>query len=142
MKTVLFVCLHGGAKSVIAAEYFKRLAGERGLPLGAESAGIEPYADVPLPVVDGLARDGFDVKHYVPRQLQPQQLTMASRVVSFGCELPNMPSEVAVESWDDVPMVSDGFEEARDAIMARVSRLVDALDRSQKAGSHKTVLER
>jgi len=28
---VLFVCLHGSAKSVIASEHFRRLAAERGL---------------------------------------------------------------------------------------------------------------
>jgi arsenate reductase len=141
MKTVLFVCLHGGAKSVIAAEYFTRLAQERGLSVGAESAGIEPYADMPAPVIDGLARDGFNVKHYVPRQLQPDWLANASRVVSFACELPNTSRGVPVESWDDIPMVSDGFEEARDAIVARVSRLIDELARTLMAVPYETALE-
>ena len=125
--TVLFVCLHGGAKSLIAAEYFNRLARERGLTLVAECAGIDPYAEVPAPVVAGLTREGFEVQQYVPRELALHELTQAACVVSFGCELPTTMSDGRVERWDDVPMVSDGFDEARDAIMARVSQLVDKL---------------
>ena len=34
--TVLFVCLHGAAKSVLAAGDFERLAAARGVSLGAD----------------------------------------------------------------------------------------------------------
>jgi len=40
-RTVLFVCLHGSAKSVIATEYFRRLARQRGLDLEV-AAGWHP----------------------------------------------------------------------------------------------------
>jgi arsenate reductase len=129
VASLLFVCQHGGAKSLIAAEYFNRLARVRGLSLGAESAGIEPYAAVPDAVVVGLARDGFDVQHYVPRRLEFESLANASCVVSFGCEIPNSMSEARIECWDDVPMVSDGFARARDVIVARVSLLIEKLAR-------------
>src|SRR5258705_5533438 len=39
---VLFVCLHGAAKSVIGAAHFRRLAAARGLSIGAVAAGTEP----------------------------------------------------------------------------------------------------
>ena len=37
-QKVAFVCLHGSAKSLIAAEYFNRLAAEKSLPLRATTA--------------------------------------------------------------------------------------------------------
>lgn len=126
---VLFVCLHGSAKSLIAARYFTRLARERGLAFGAESAGLEPDDSVPEPVVAGLARDGFDVRGYAPRQATEARVATASRVVSFACDLPGATGDVVRERWDDLPMVSDGFEPARDAIVARVVGLVDSLAR-------------
>ena len=36
---VLFVCLHGAAKSVVAAAHFRRLAAARGLAIDAVAAG-------------------------------------------------------------------------------------------------------
>ena len=51
MEKILFLCQHGGAKSVIAASYFNRLATERGLSCTASSAAAEdPYDAVPAPV--------------------------------------------------------------------------------------------
>src|SRR5205814_1901288 len=43
---VLFVCLHGAAKSVIAAAHFRRLAGARGLTIDAVAAGTAPQAEL------------------------------------------------------------------------------------------------
>ena len=128
-STVLFVCLHGSAKSLIAAEHFTRLARERGLRYRGESAGVEPDAEVPGPVVAGLARDGFEIGGYVPRALTPARLTEAAHVVSFGCDLPGMTDDDRHERWDDLPMVSDGFDRAREAIVSRVERLIDSVAR-------------
>src|SRR5688572_249911 len=40
--TVLFVCEHGSAKSVVAAAHFNRIAADRGLPFRAISRGTAP----------------------------------------------------------------------------------------------------
>jgi arsenate reductase (thioredoxin) len=123
--TVLFVCLHGSAKSLIAAEHLSRLAAARGIAVHGESAGVEPDADVPPAVVLGLARDGIDVRAYRPRPLTTDLITAAARVVVCGCELPAFATAVApVERWDDLPLVSDGYEPARSAIVARVEQLL------------------
>ena len=45
-RSVLFVCLHGAAKSVLAAADFERLAAERGLAITADSAGTEPDPEI------------------------------------------------------------------------------------------------
>lgn len=60
MREILFLCSHGGAKSVIAASYFNRLAAERDLPFVAVAAAAEdPYDAVPAPVADYLDDEGL-----------------------------------------------------------------------------------
>jgi protein-tyrosine-phosphatase len=125
---IAFVCLHGSAKSLIAAEYLNRAASARGISVRAESMGIEPDADVPVPVVEGLAAHGIDVAGYVPRPATVERLGSATHIVSFGCDLgPLGVGDSHTEQWADLPMVSDGFETAREAIVARVEQLLTAL---------------
>src|SRR5712691_3153907 len=56
---VLFVCLHGAAKSVVAAAHFRRLASARGLALDAVATGTEPDAELGPGAVKGLAGEGL-----------------------------------------------------------------------------------
>lgn len=126
-QRIVFVCLHGSAKSLIAAEHFNRLARERGSELRAGSVGLEPDAEVPAPVAAGLLRDGIDVRGYLPQPATRERLAGAARIVSFGCDFEPFGSSTPVERWDDMPMVSDGFDRARDAIVARVEKVLDSL---------------
>lgn len=126
-QTIVFVCLHGAAKSVIAAAYWNRFAAEQGVEVRATAAGIEPEPEIPPSVRDGLRNDGLDVGAVRPRRVTSDELSTAAQVVSFGCDLNKVaPPGRPVERWDDVPAVSDGFREARDAIITRVRRLLDA----------------
>jgi arsenate reductase len=128
MHQVLFICLHGSAKSLIAAEHFNRLAAAKGLDVRAASFGVEPDDAVPAPVVQGLAADGIDVRRYVPQPIEAGAFRSAMRVVSFGCEPSALPEgRTDVEGWNDLPMVSDGFDAARTAIVGRVTRLIDTI---------------
>ena len=134
-RTVVFVCLHGAAKSVIAAAQLNRLSAERGLDIRATAAGVEPEPEIPPRVREGLLQEGLDVRHHRPRSVTPEELGAAWRVVSFGCDLSRVaPPGLAVERWDDVPLVSDGFPAARDAIVRRVRRLLDGSE-SDDAGA-------
>ena len=134
-RTVVFVCLHGSAKSLIAAEYFGRLAAERGLDVHATSAGTEPDPDIPPHVTEELLRDGIDVRGRRPRLVTREDLAKASHVVSFGCDLSRVtPPATAVERWDDVPAVSADFAAARDAIVARLRRLLADWESPKRAG--------
>src|ERR1700704_3819177 len=63
---VLFVCLHGAAKSVIAAMHFQQMAARRGLRLGATFAGTEPDAAIAPRVVKELLSEGIDVQAVRP----------------------------------------------------------------------------
>ncbi len=123
-RTVVFVCLHGAAKTVIAGAYLNRLSAQRGLDVRATAAGIEPEPEIPLNVREGLLRENVDVRGDRPRRVTAEELAAAWRVVSFGCDLSHLvPPGCAVERWDDVPLVSDGFDAAQDAIATRVRRL-------------------
>jgi protein-tyrosine-phosphatase len=123
---ILFLCSHGGAKSVMAASYFNRLAEEQGLPYAATAASAEdPYASVPHPVADLLMRDGIDVRAFTPRPFEEGDLSDATRVVAIGCELPG----AQVERWDDVPAASDDLEGSAAAIRRHVKALVEELRR-------------
>ena len=124
---VLFVCLHGSAKSVVATAYFRRLAAERGLAFSSASAGVEPDSDVSPITLDGLTSDGMNVPISRPNRLTDALLASSCCVVSFGCDLGPFGCDRAIIDWSDVPAVSDGYPEAREVIVARVTALLDEL---------------
>ena len=96
----------------------------------ADWAGLEPDAEIPPRVVQGLLGEGIDVRGRRPRQVTRADLERASRVcvVTFGCDLGALESPgLARERWDDVPAVSEGYKPARDIIVGRLPRLLDEL---------------
>ncbi|HSF05467.1 MAG TPA: chromate resistance protein ChrB domain-containing protein [Methylomirabilota bacterium] len=123
---VLFVCLHGAAKSVVAAAHFRRQAAARGLTVDAVAAGIEPDPELAPAAAKGLAGDALRPAPARPRPVTLYDLSAATRVVSFGCDVTS-PVGQPVERWDDVPAVSDGYAAARDRIVGHVERLVAEL---------------
>ena len=122
---VLFVCLHGAAKSVIGAAHFRRLATARGLAMAAVAAGTEPDAQLAPGAVKGLAGEGLPAAPSRPRPVTLYDLASASRIVSFGCDVTPAKGQ-RIDQWD-VPAVSDGYAAARDRIVANVERLVSEL---------------
>ena len=124
---VLFVCLHGSAKSVVAAVYCRRLAAERGFRISVASAGLEPDAEVSPATITGLAADGVDLPISRPQAVTGALLASSWLVVSFGCNLKPFGPQRAVIDWGDVPAVSDGYAEARDVIASRVASLLEEL---------------
>jgi arsenate reductase (thioredoxin) len=124
-RIIAFVCLHGSAKSLIAAEHANRLARERGLALVATTSGPEPDEAVPENVVEGLAKRGIDVRRIVPRRVSAEALRQATQIVAFGCDLAGLVEpQRAVERWDDCPAVSDDFDIAYAFITKRVELLI------------------
>jgi protein-tyrosine-phosphatase len=126
-RRVVFVCLHGAAKSVVAAAHFRRLAGQRGLDVDAVAAGTEPDATLAPGAVKGLAAEGLTPRPARPRPVTLHDLNAATRVVAFGCDV-GATGTRPVEQWE-VPAVSDGYQAARDGIVGRVERLVAELVR-------------
>jgi catechol 2,3-dioxygenase-like lactoylglutathione lyase family enzyme/protein-tyrosine-phosphatase len=124
--SVVFVCEHGSAKSVIAAAHFNRLAAAAGFSARAISRGTDPDAAFPPNALAGLARDGLRPPDDAPKLLRAGELVNASQVVTF-CALPDAYAfSGPIERWD-VPAVSEDYDAARRAIVSRVERLVSAL---------------
>jgi arsenate reductase len=124
MKEILFLCEHGGAKSVVAALHFNRLAAERGLSFVATAAAAhDPYDAVPAPVADYLQGEGFDVRKLRPHHAGAEEIERAARIVTIGCDLSG-----AHERWDDVPAASEDLERSVAAIRRHVEALAEDLD--------------
>ena len=125
-EKVVFVCLHGAAKSVIASELFKRRAAAAGRSVEAVALGLEPDPEVSPATAAGLLAEGMDVRHLRPRAAVAADFADAARVVAFGCDVSALtPPGLPVEQWADIPAVSDGYALARERIGARVDRLVN-----------------
>jgi arsenate reductase (thioredoxin) len=125
---VVFVCQHGNVKSLIAAEWFNRLAAERGVSMRAVSRGLTPENPVPPPIAEALRRDGLDVAGFQARALAPADLAPARRVVLIGVEAPSWLDRRPglVEAWDGIPAASESYAASRDALRARIAALLDA----------------
>ena len=129
--TILFMCPHGAAKSVLASAYFQRRAKERGLNVRVESAGTEPDATVAPAVAAHLKGRGYSIPITKPRKVAPEDFVSADIVISMGCDLSALPPPRGrLVRWDDVPAPGDGFAAADEAIRKRVDDLVEELARS------------
>lgn len=126
--TILFICPHGAAKSVLASAYFQRAAKERGLNVRVEAAGIEPQEAVSTVVAEHLQRNGYTVPVTKPRAVTKEDLSGADVVVSLGCDLTGLPvAPRALQKWDEVPGPSEDLKGADEAIRRRVIALVEEL---------------
>jgi len=124
-SVIVFVCEHGAAKSIIAAAYFNHFAHEMGLDLRASARGTNPGNEVSLQTIKGLSEDGLIPTESTPQKLSSDDLQSAERVVTF-CELPNeYQGQAVIERWDDVPPVSENYEQARNVIIARIRQMLD-----------------
>jgi arsenate reductase (thioredoxin) len=123
--TILFVCEHGAAKSIIAAAYFNKLAQERGLNLQAIARGTLPDDELSPGTVQGLMADGLTSTELSPQKLQPAEIESAQRIVAFG-DLFDKEDHLGMqfENWNEVPPVSKDYQIARDAIIEHLNRLL------------------
>jgi protein-tyrosine-phosphatase len=128
-STIVFVCEHGSAKSVIAAAHFNRLAVARGLPFHAVARGTNPDPEVSAGVLNGLAADGLRVNLEPPALVSTKDVQGAARTVTIAAELPPPVAAKAtsVIKWDDVPPVSENYARAREAIVRHVAELLQQL---------------
>ena len=122
--TILFVCEHGAAKSVIAAAYFNKLASEKRLNLQAIARGTNPDKELIPKAVKGLMEDGLQSTETTPQKLLPVDIESAQRIITF-CKLPEEYRQTAeIEQWDGVPPVSENYKIARDAILDHLTHLM------------------
>jgi protein-tyrosine-phosphatase len=125
--TVIFVCEHGAAKSVIATAYFNKMAAERGLRVRAEFRGVNPQAELSAGALKGLHDDGLSVPEGKPAAIAQADVEKAAVIFAIGCTLPSHATASGkADSWNDVPD-DKGYAAMRDAIKGHVERLIDGL---------------
>ena len=123
--TIVFICEHGAAKSVIAAAYFNKVAAERHLNFHAIARGLTPQPDLSSAAVAGLEKDGVPFSKEKPRPFSPEEVQTAVRVIAF-CPVPESLAEGRLQSFD-VPAPKDGYATSRDAIVVQVNALIEQL---------------
>lgn len=144
--TILFVCEHGAAKSVIAAAYFDKFAKQRGLKYKAVFRGTNPDPAISPVTIKGLKEDGIEVPAAAkPTLITQNDMDAATHIVTLGCSIPNSgPNRAKVAAkltdWNEIPAPSN-YPLARDAISKRVQNLVEGLvkEESKAKKNHKTV---
>jgi arsenate reductase (thioredoxin) len=130
--TVVFVCEHGAAKSVIATAYFNKIAAERGLRARATYRGVNPQTDLSVGALKGLRDDGLSPPDQKPSPITQADVNSASIVFAIGCTLPsNATASGKAGTWDDVPE-DKGYAAQRDAIKKHVEQLIDDLLKKQR----------
>ena len=130
--TVVFVCEHGAAKSVIATAYFNKIAAEKGLRARAVYRGVNPDGALSATALKGLRDDGLTVPTDNPSTITPNDVAAASVIFAIGCTLPkHATASGKTDSWEDVPG-DKGYAAMRDAITTHVERLVDDLLKKQR----------
>src|SRR5580765_7002074 len=125
--TVVFVCEHGAAKSLIASAYFNKLAAERGLKARASFRGVAPQDDLSVRTVAGLKADGLSIPDQKPTAISNADIDHATLIFAIACQLPGSAATSGkAASWDDVPE-NDGYPAMRDAIVRHVNALLNQL---------------
>lgn len=123
-KHIIFVCEHGAAKSIIAAAYFNKLAGEINSDTRAIARGTHPDQELSPKTITGLYADGLTPTESIPQKLTLADIESAQRIITF-CDLPEeYQNKVVIEKWGDVPPVSESYEKARDTILEKLNQLM------------------
>ena len=124
-RTIIFVCEHGAAKSVIAAAHFNQLASQMGRDMRAVARGTHPDKAHSPQAVKSLSEEGLTPAEATPQKLTAEELKAAQNVIAF-CDLPTeYQPETRIEHWEDVPPVSKNYETARDIIVERIHQLLN-----------------
>src|SRR5262245_56995035 len=82
--SIIFVCEHGAAKSVIATAYFNKLAADRGLPYRATFRGTTPQDDLSARAVAGLRADGVAIPDGKPSAIATDDVARATQIFAIG----------------------------------------------------------
>jgi len=129
-KKVVFVCEHGAAKSVIAANYFNQLAAERGLNYEAVCR-----ATVPDSTLNPATRAGLKSDHIAPN-LNPKKLTLSDtvnveRIILFTPLPKGFETSVPFEDWSGVQNIDASYSHRKDAIIKKLYILLDSLEKDK-----------
>jgi arsenate-mycothiol transferase len=123
---VLFVCVHNGGKSQIAAALLRRAAPE----VAVHSAGTDPGPALDALSVDVLGEIGIDISNETPKPIGPQLLEAVDIVITIGREAEvDVPDGVELRNWDTDEPSERGIEGIERTRLVRddIDRYVRAL---------------
>lgn len=126
-KKILFVCEHGSAKSVIAATYFNKLAKERNLLWEAHTRGTDPEKQLSNNTEQGLLNDKLLPATIIPLKVSQKDVSDAWQVILFYPLPQTIQTNKNLQFWNELPPVSEDYQKARDAIVLKVTHLLDSL---------------
>jgi arsenate reductase (thioredoxin) len=130
-SSIVFVCEHGAAKSLIATAYFNKLASERGMAVRATFRGVSPQEALSVRAVEGLRADGVPIPEGKPTAIADDDVAGATHIFAIGCVLPGKAAGSGkAADWTDVPD-DQGYGPMRDAIVAHVRALLDDVQRKK-----------
>jgi hypothetical protein len=127
-KKVVFVCEHGAAKSVIAANYFNQLATERSLNYEAVCR-----ATLPDSTLTPATRAGLKSDHITPN-VNPQKLALTDtvnvqRIILFTPLPKGYETLIPIEDWSGVQNIDAPYSQRKDAIIKKLNILLDSLEK-------------
>lgn len=122
MTTVLFLCPHNAAKSVVAAALLQRASDEADMGLTIRTGGTEPDEAVYPKIRARLEADGLTTNE-VPKLVTAEQLDAADLVINMGCDHNDLPRARQITDWQ-ISHFSDDFEAAYSAITDHIAALV------------------
>src|SRR5262245_9302001 len=127
--SIVFVCEHGAAKSVVATAYFNKLAVQRGLPFRATFRGTAPQDDLSVRAVAGLRVDGVAVPVGKPAASSETDVADATHIFVIGCPLLDKATRSGKAAEGSAVPGDQGYRPRRDAILPHVKQLLDELQR-------------
>ena len=133
METILFLCPHNAAKSIMAEAYFNHRVQQDGLPFLADSAGTEPSEHIWPTVIGLLQHEGIPLTSQIPRKVTRNDILDAFQVISLGCaleEVEGLPRQFI--PWEDIPLASTDLLASWMAIRHHVDQLIADLAHATK----------
>jgi protein-tyrosine-phosphatase len=125
VATILFMCPHNAAKSLLAAAYYRQMAVERQLEWHILTAGTEPDDEPAAAVVALLQSEGLTVSDAKPHRVTEDELAAADWIISMGCDLNGLVAPGAtVTYWNDIPSPSQDLMGARQAIIKHLEQFM------------------
>ena len=127
LKEILFVCTHGTARSLIATDYFNKMAKEKDLNFRAIFRGTEPDSVLTGGNAKGLTKDDFDIALQKSEIVSENDIDNAYGIITFDCQLSSSINPEKTEQWNGTPPISKNYDQTRDVIKEKVNRLVETL---------------
>lgn len=127
-QKVVFVCEHGAAKSVIAANYFNKLATERGLNYEAVCRATAPDSALNAGTRAGLKSDNI-AQNRNPQKLAFTDTVDVKQIIMFTPVPNNFKTSTPIEDWSSTQNIDGTYQQRRDAIVKKINALLDSLEK-------------